>query len=515
MKLLLIVSLVAVVFCPLARADDSKAVTTRTAIDADVAEKFITTGKQRLRAPPQKPGCYNHTGEWREVPCLSREEISRLPLPFGVYLDQTSLPSAQYPIEYAKLKVDIVRLGSEIDSNLGTNSFSLQLNSNEFHGNNGDTDWIQFVYQKSAMFDILCVWQIDLTTSNYTQYTQCVNVKSTRSIKTGDAATLSGALYGDNVGVTAILPWGADAVGAPDAFSVSAPNAYGLGNLNPIWNTIDGGLLGTGSRSEANLTQSCVTTTLQFLYFTLLDPSVLVPPIVRGVDVGGETLESNNLKNVNTPIAQCEPSVQAYGTCSASFEGVSKGWSNGRCTCYPQEVSVQRLPPSTPQGTFQDDGTQLNVNGTNVHICPGGALLIGVDGTHNRFLCSNAFLVAVPTGEESKFADTSTHVNYTYGNQEHRVHVCPKDSVMIGWDKDKNWLICRPMPPSGFVTIHGFGDTKVDGPGGTQVTEPKNSGQKMHACDSQGTALPLAMSGIEATDDVLICMNSLVTPRIQ
>jgi hypothetical protein len=449
------------------------------------------------------------------VPCLSREELARVPRPFGVYLFQTSAPPNQYPIEYAKLEVNIVTLGSEEDSKLGTNSFSLQLNSNEFHGNNGDTDWVQFVYQKSPSndVDVLCIWQIDMTTMNYT-HQQCVNVSSSRNFKTGDLATLSGALYGDNIGVTAILPWGADAVGAPDAFSVSGPNMYGLG-INPIWSTIDGGLLGVGNESIANLSQSCVTTTLQFLYGTLLDPRVFVPPNVRGFSPGGWTLESNDLNIVNFPSAQCERSGKGFGICSVSFDGVSKGWSEGQRSCYPPETPVQRLPSSTLQGVFQDDGTQLNVNGTNVHICPGGALLIGVDATNNRFLCSNAFLIAGPTNEESVFADTSTHANYNYGDQEHKVHVCPKDSVMIGWHKDKNWLICRPLPPSGFVPLSGFGDAKVDGPGGTQVAEPKNPGQKMHACDSEGTATPLAMSGIEARDNVLICMNSLVTPRLQ
>jgi hypothetical protein len=85
----------------------------------------------------------------------------------------------------------------------------------------------------------------------------------------------------------------------------------------------------------------------------------------------------------------------------------------------------------------EDDSNQTGVNGTNVHVCPNGALLIGVDAKNNRFLCSNALMEnPAPT----LVADLQTHVNFSYGGREHSIHVCPPNSAMVGWNRAKKAL---------------------------------------------------------------------------
>lgn len=503
MKHLYIILFVAIAFCQAAWAEDAKSPTPvpapLPANSTNSANKTITLGTKILPLPPKKPGCYQHKADWQEVPCLSREEMSHVPPPYGAILQQVGAPQTAIP--GAELAVEIVQLGSEEDSQAGANAYSLQLNTNEFKGNNGHTDWVQFVYQKAPQYDVVCIWPIDLTTGDYLIYRQCAGVTSTRNVQKGDAPMLGASLDGDTIYMVASLPWATN-----DAISVVASNAYALGS-SAGWSTVDGGLLGTGNKSTANFTSSCVTTTLKFYY-----ASQNAPPAGPAVlaSRGGFTLESNNFNLVNVPVGVC-----ADLTCSASFHGVSEDYTKGQATCYPQDTPIPPLPPGHPLGAFEDDNSEITLNGSKVHVCPGSALLIGVDAKNNRFLCSNSFMLPPPQAWDPPIADAATVETFSYSGAEHRVRVCPTDSAMVGWSKDKDWLICRALPPAGFVPVSGFASIKVNGPGGTEVPEPDHSGQTMHACDSKGENGPLAMRGIESADDVLVCMNSVVTPRLQ
>jgi hypothetical protein len=150
------------------------------------------------------------------------------------------------------------------------------------------------------------------------------------------------------------------------------------------------------------------------------------------------------------------------------------------------EVSVpaQKLPPGNSKNVFEDDNTQVAFNGKQVHICKGGVAMIGVDRSNNRFLCSN---VLTPDST-NLIVDTSTQVNFAWGGATHSVHVCPHNSIMVGWSQDNNWLICTPVPPSGYVTLNGFGAVTTDGPGGTQVTEPNHPGTNILRPAEPGSA---------------------------
>lgn len=504
MKHLYIILIVAITFCETAWADDAKSPTPAPAPanSTNSANKTIALGTKVLPLPPKKPGCYQHNTDWQEVPCLSQEEMSHIQPPYGVILQQ--IGASRTPIPGAELAVEIVQLGSEEDSKLGANAFSLQLNTNQFIGNNGHTDWVQFVYQKAPQYDVACIWPIDLTNGDYLTYRQCTGVSSTRNIQKGDTPTLSGTVDGDTLYMIAYLPWATNDTN--DAVSVVASNVYALGS-SAVWSTVDGGLLGTAQSSTANFTSSCATTTLKFYY-----PNQNVPPAGPPVaaSLGGFTKESNNFNLVNVPVGACENL-----TCSASYHGVSQDYTKGQAICYPQDTPIPPLPPGPAQTAFEDDNSQITMNGTKVHVCPGASLLIGVDAGNNRFLCSNSFLLPPVQAWDPPIADTGTVEIFSYGGAQHGVRVCPTDSAMVGWNQDKDWLICRALPPSGFVPVSGFTSIKVDGPGGTQVPEPDHSGQSMHACDAKGENGPLAMRGIQSADNVLICMNSVVTPRLQ
>jgi hypothetical protein len=75
--------------------------------------------------------------------------------------------------------------------------------------------------------------------------------------------------------------------------------------------------------------------------------------------------------------------------------------------------------------------------------------------------------------------------------------------------------VCAPLPPSGYVTLPNYGTVKVNHRGNTQVLEPKHPSLTMQSCDASGAGLPWAAIGIDTADNVLVCMNSEVTPRLQ
>jgi hypothetical protein len=93
----------------------------------------------------------------------------------------------------------------------------------------------------------------------------------------------------------------------------------------------------------------------------------------------------------------------------------------------------------------------------------------------------------------------------------HSIHVCPAGSLMVGWNQSKDWLVCTPSPPAGGTPGQGFGTVHIDGPGGTQVTEPNHPSVQMHSCMGTDPSVPFAMSGIQVADNVLVCTNDNVT----
>lgn len=497
---------------------------TRAIPDAD---GMITVGKKRIKAPPQKPGCYRHRTDWEEVPCLSREEVSKLSRPWlGLF---EAPPPSSYVASYgAQLDITLLELGTETDSQTGNNGFSLQLTSNSHLSANGQKLWTQFMYQNNVgtsngvLATVLCIWNINTSTGDYGQNdgnTTCVNVNAFRAPLKGDTAGMGAYESDGNLYLNAVLPWTDDSGGqTADAYSVSMPDVYNL-EADSNWHAVDGGMLGAGNRSAATFTKSCVTTSLK-MYFANFNT---IPRLITGKVL--TSLETNNLVTTNAfsmsplPPGITPPNVLStcndVGTCTAVYDEVSSDWTSaGVASCYPQDIPAPALPPGAEQGIFEDDGTQLHMGVTNTHICPGGALLIGVDAARNRFLCSSSFLLPTTT-TTAPIVDTSTSGIFIINSRRKRIHVCPTNSAMIGWNRGQNWLVCTPLPPSGYVTLPNYGTVKVNHRGNTQVPEPKHPSLTMQSCDASGAGLPWAVIGIDTTDNVLVCMNSEVTPRLQ
>jgi hypothetical protein len=76
---------------------------------SSVANREITVGKKVLPAPPQKGGCYRHTTEWQEVPCMSEEELAHIPHPEAVNgLLKSPAPPAGKALFNAELNINMV-----------------------------------------------------------------------------------------------------------------------------------------------------------------------------------------------------------------------------------------------------------------------------------------------------------------------------------------------------------------------------------------------------------------------
>jgi hypothetical protein len=181
-------------------------------------------------------------------------------------------------------------------------------------------------------------------------------------------------------------------------------------------------------------------------------------------------------------------------------------------------------------GDYEDEGSQITHDGVNIHVCRNPTtgflgILVGVDLEKNRFLCAE-----YPTPLFATFfVDTDTQGVFAWGGESHDVHVCPTDSVMVGYDQDKNWLVCTPTgggrsdygsTNGNFYSIAaGFGTVAINGPGGTQVPEPNDPTRMMHACNAAygiSMTLDTVMSGIDAGDNVLVCFTDalVIAPNL-
>jgi len=143
---------------------------------------------------------------------------------------------------------------------------------------------------------------------------------------------------------------------------------------------------------------------------------------------------------------------------------------------------------------FEDDGSAQTFAGTGVHVCAGGAMF-GVDAANNRFLCVSLTNLGTPA------VDRDTHATFFYKGQSHEVHICPSDTVMVGWHRGNNWLICAP---NSLFNTGDFSDT------GTSAVEPNHPDRSMHVCDDANTHT--VMVGIHEGDNVLICRSDVLPP---
>lgn len=495
-------------------------------ITPTVANKPLVIGKRTLPAAPQATGCYKHTPgstAWTAVPCLTQAQKANIPHPDSIGI-LTQQPGASTPgaVLGGGLEVNLVALGGVTDSLNGPGMFSLQLNTSGFTGNGdkpGDINWVQFTYQQFSPSvvpnnpNILCIWSIDLTASDYTGTgPDCIAIALVRGAQTGDVATFWGNVSNGQLQLGATLPWATGSGQSdPDAFLVTSPDYRNFGASS--WTSVNGGLLGSGGTSQAALTRSCITATTSLYYQKPPGASTFQTNTLYS----GITGESNNLTNSNTPFAACA----SDGVCSESQHGVSPDWfkTDGVKTCYPGDVPVPPLPNQNQATVTEDDSTVYTANGNHIRMCKNNALLIGIDAADSRYLCSATMAPA-----SHLTVDTSTKGVYLYLNKgstlpallPHSVHVCPAGSAMVGWDQAKDLLLCGQILPSGYVPTSPalFGQDSANGPGGTQVPEPNFPNQNLHGCDPKGSGDPGAVAGIDVGNNVLICRNSGSVPRL-
>ena len=197
-------------------------------------------------------------------------------------------------------------------------------------------------------------------------------------------------------------------------------------------------------------------------------------------------------------IAETSPTPAAVASCSAVKESLKHDLSVDACSNPPMEINGQK--------NFEDDGTVLPFGGTNVHVCLDGGVMTGVDAGHNRFLCTHDIV----TGPA--FLDKSTNIpigyndsTFTIGVQDSWVktitHVCPDNTVMVGWHRDNNWLVCATTTP---VFQRPAGWYVADGPkNGSRANEPNFPETALHVCNIHGGRS--VMVGINDDKNVLIC----------
>ena len=215
-----------------------------------------------MASAPTAVGCYRYgQAGWENVACLSQEAVQKwggFPGPFlGIISTQGGkLIGGPQPgktqIRFGVVMVGIRNFGSDSDSKYGDGAYSVQLNTNWFNGNNGHTDWVQFVYQdfcgnSAGCGDAsrLCIWNIDVTIDKY-DWT-CVRPGAVRLSSAGFAPVgsqtwqtfIAGWVASNgNLGMVAFLNGG--------IYSVVAPDMYGLAS---DWDEASGGMMGAGDGS--------------------------------------------------------------------------------------------------------------------------------------------------------------------------------------------------------------------------------------------------------------------------
>ena len=219
--------------------------------------------------PPAKQGCYQYTKDgWKEVPCATDAYIkAHYPHPqlqFALVSDAKSSgpdKGKTLPLVYGQVKLAFTSVGSIDDNKWGRDAFSIQNNTNLFIGGNGDTDGVQFAVQsRPNQPDGVCVWNVNVTTQDYSQ-TFCVSAPKVRAggFSAGDAPKVQGmVLAGKLLAVVAYLPWAQG--GASFPWAMVSKDVYGLSGR---WSEVSGSVLGFGGGSKLSFSSALVSTSVE------------------------------------------------------------------------------------------------------------------------------------------------------------------------------------------------------------------------------------------------------------
>jgi hypothetical protein len=286
-----------------------------------------------LPAPPGGPGCYHLVnGAWVKYGCESAAEV-RAHAPHEVEHDDgitaTTVNGSMGPfLDFGGVGLYFTSVGTETDSLLGENAFSIQDNANEFIGNNGDTDFVQFFDGSDPGYpDQVCIQEWDVTMyyahpGTYEPYTSlCAPVSWAvpRGLAAGDGVAVDGYVARDQLWVLAVLPWAAPGY---QVVTASAPDLFGLASR---WHGVSGGVFGWGYSSTATFSSAEVQTWVNasdcFIYTAAGCPGAETKYLVSGY---GATGESNNLIPVlGSPPAHLAQPLSRPSTHSAEIYYVS------------------------------------------------------------------------------------------------------------------------------------------------------------------------------------------------
>jgi hypothetical protein len=289
--------------------NNTTTITTTTA--ATTSGNSTATGSDRGN-PPVSPippglpvgiGCYYYGAVegWSSATCTSPAVASKLPRP--VIGGSTNGVDGLSVIGTGKILTEgfvtdwFSTYSGEKDSSWGSDSFSIQTNTNMFTGNNGQTDWVQFTEQYSPQgISQDCVWNIDITTQSYAP--TCVTTPP-QPLSAKFGADVVGEVTSKVVCFPISIPprsvcflayYLTSGYMTPSGtWAVTALDTYGL---HSAWTQTSGTILGLGGGSEAIFTHPTKVGSAIGVYSAGLDSASIFNTVHP---YGYWTDESNNL----------------------------------------------------------------------------------------------------------------------------------------------------------------------------------------------------------------------------
>ena len=416
-----------------------------------------THAPRKLPLPPKTLGCYRGTANgWVAVTCDPSSSFK----PEAVSQNAVTTPnagSATIPFQFAQLEQTFTAYQSEVDTlggmTTGNNSFSIQGNTVPFPGNNTpagsvtpDTDWVQFALSASSSSTAVFIQTWDVSQFNRVGGVCPGNVcsiacgcttygMSTGSIPTRptgftqfDFSTVAGSVYNDTnnlpvIGMVAQFSW-FDTNNDPNNFrglySIVAPDQYGLAGR---WTDFSGAVLGAGSGSAANFTNTSV------LHRTLAGSCANGTPPLQGIPWPGNCTGSPQLLPA-TRITSVSPTGETNNLCqvgaSTPLAAASSNlvffqdlWSS---TCAPAPTCISNANRIFIRSTDEDTGARpINVGVTpfwespDIFVVPQGTP-VSVNGISTETLITpgNTFDVYVRVNNDFGCSAVNTAQTLVY-----------------------------------------------------------------------------------------------------
>jgi hypothetical protein len=358
--------------------------------------RFIEISQGGAHLAPPKPlpppptggkGCYVNTRNgWQKIPCATDAFInSHFPHPDT----QLTLSSAAVtaPLTFGQLAVTIPQVGSENNAFLAStastagctssgsavaNQWSIQSNTNAWAVGGGsvsagDIAATQFVIQSDGSDSAICVWNVDVSTQDYS-HRSCVTPSPKQragGLQAFDSGNIQATVNADGtLSMVAELSW--VPAGQPNQYAVNFDDTYGLA---ANWSEVSGGILGMGNCSQAQLTNAeVITQTVASTCAgdTQLSSKVCAPPLLQPnatTFIGAiGTVETNNLTAVGSPSVGYLNSDLALSNITATTTGSCLG---------PSHAYVQDSPEDFG-GTPSNIGNQVWWESPDIFLVPTG-----------------------------------------------------------------------------------------------------------------------------------------------